>query len=203
MTETPVQPAAAEEAPLLEITGTLTEAIYMRSLRIRMRRRALRLILFYLVFIVLMLLGLGYWVYSAQPADLPGRRGYLPCVLSLLTDNPGLLIAIAAFCVFFAVMYFLIAPRRAQKAFRQRYPEGSGITYSFFDDCLETRIASAAERGLLRTRYADVRKTEETEAYFLLTTAARQTALLQKALMTPEETARVAELLREKCARRA
>lgn len=193
-------PTDHPEQPLRIITGTLTEEIYMRGIRIRSRRRALRTVLLYLLFCAVLMLCLGLWVSASQPGDMPNRRGWLQCTWDTMTGSPGPLAAAAVFCVILAASWLWYAPSRIRRQFRERYPDGSAIAYAFYEEYLETAVSNAAEKGMVRLRYADVRKRiEETDAYWLLTTAHRNTRILHKAVMTPDEIAWVRDLLRSRC----
>ena len=192
------------KAPVIHISGTVTEKDYTNAVRARGIRNFLKYAVIYIL--VMLLFDLGVSIYYWYPELKNGRITFSAWLNeawgTVFSASPGTCV-IAGFLVLFAVYLMIIRPGQAKKRLRELHPNGLHVTYDFFDDVLVISSATQTADETFRLRYADVqRKIGETGYVISLSTGKRNRIGLYKTVMTPEETERVRKLLNERCPQR-
>ena len=196
--------AAPSGAPILTVSGTLTEKDYAASMRSRLAPRVARMCLVYVLLVVLLFPGV--FLVDNWEALTSGAMSLGECLgfaWEAFAGDALMPLLLAGFCALYVFIALWYTPRRLAARFRERYPDGARMIYRFWEDRLETTVEADAEQGVVRMDYADVqRKIRENKHCFVLSTLTRNTASLHKCLMTAEEITRVGALLRERCPQR-
>lgn len=191
------------ENPVLRISGTVTEQDYKRAVRAGQLHLLLKMMIIYVLFCVLF--RLGYDFYCVLPYLRSGEVTFgewLSWIGDLFVPDATLYV-IFVFFIVYAVNLLLVRPMRAGKRMRELFPEGLPVVYEFFNDRLVINASGQSGEETVRLNYANVqRRIGDTKNVFTLSTGQKNRYNLFKAVMTPEETARVRELLQARCPQR-
>ena len=191
-------------APVIHISGTVSEKDYTSAVRWRGVRGFLRGSIFMLLTWILIVVGLSlYYWYPVL------RDGHATCaewldetwkdVFRLFPEGTLIL----GFLAFQALLFIIIRPFQAKKRLHELNPGGFPIAYDFFDDHMVIAVATQTSDETVRLKYTDVqRKIKEDKYIIRLSTGQRNRIGLYKAAMAPEEVGQVRELLKERCPQR-
>ena len=188
-----------EQAPVLTVSGTLTEEMFRQNVNNVMTRRWAKLSLVFIGALAALELCVNLPIYWSGLTD-----GYLSVggFLGILWSNikePPFLYLLIAFLLLYAGLCLWYYPRKFTRSFRARSPEGVAVEYRFYEDRAEILASSRSEQEQVRLDWTDVRKKpRENRWTFTLSLRGKQNYAIYKSLMTPAQQEQVRQLLREK-----
>ncbi|MBR3179429.1 MAG: hypothetical protein IKF49_07970 [Clostridia bacterium] len=192
------------KAPVIHISGTVTEKAYTDAVRAHGIRAFLKFSILYILLMFLFRLGVDfYYWYPYLKAGYVTFAEYLNETLGTIFIPSLSTYILAGFIVIFALFLIIIRPNQEKKRLHELDPDGFPVTYDFFDDVLVISSASQTADETFRLKYSDVQKRiRETKFVITLLTGQRNRIGLYKTVMTPQETEQVQRLLKERCPQR-
>ena len=189
-----------EQAPIIHISGTVTDKDYISAMRETGLRFFLKYILVFIAFNAVITLALDFFTFYR---DI--NTGYITFAefLSIWAHglaNPRIIGPVLFLLALYAAYLLVYRPYRACRQIRELHPDGVHWTYDFYDDHLDYISESTASTQTVHMRYADVqRKIRDLRSGFVLRTNQRNGLVVYKSIMTPQEIESVRALLNERC----
>ena len=192
------------EKPLLHISGTTSVEDTVKVWRYRGVQYFWKYALVYLLICIAVFFGtsLYYWYSDLRDGYITFSE-WLDFAFRGVFDGRVSNFIIIGFLVFYALYLIVIRPMQVGKRVRELNPDGTPLTYDFYEDRVAISTMSKSITETYQIEYAKVqRKIKEDKYSFQLSTGQKNRASLFKAIMTPEEEKAARELLKERCPQR-
>ena len=189
-----------EQAPIIRVSGTVTEKDYIRHMRESGSRLFPKYALVFIVGIPVITLAMSFFrFYHDIKTGYITIAEWLSSVAKALIDG-SVIVPALIFLALYGVLLLVYRPYKAGKRFRELYPNDVKMTYDFRDDQLDVITDSQTTSQTLHLRYADVqRKIRDLRSGFVLRTNQRNGLVVYKSIMSPQEIESVRALLNERC----
>ena len=187
--------------PLLHISGTLTVDQYKAAARIGGFRAFIRTTVLYLLVISLLVIGSDVIRnFSALKNGIFSFGELLSWQWKGMITDRVLLAAVFVLLIVYFALFCLIRPNRLTKRMRELSPQGSHLSYDFYEEELIISAENASGAETLHLRYADMKpRRRETRAYISVRTRQKNGVSLFKAIMTPEQIENARAILDARC----
>lgn len=192
------------EKPLLHISGTLSVEDTVKVWRFRGIQHFWKYALVYLLICIAVFFGtsLYYWYSDLRDGYITFSE-WLDFAFRGVFDGRVSNFIIIGFLVFYALYLIVIRPMQVGKRVRELNPDGTPLTYDFYEDRVAISTMSKSITETYQIEYAKVqRKIKEDKYSFQLSTGQKNRIGLTKIIMTAEEIENVRKLLKERCPQR-